>query len=168
MAIASASKDTSSSLIPPGSVGPVPALSANLRYEDMNPSVGGVARDTSIGGSFTDIYSVTGAGLFFGFLLTCENMFDDWLVRLIIDGSEIFDSSGISTKDIEKSDLYGYDKGGDDDMAKHIGFTINDDTLRFEGPMDYPIAYTSSVVIKIKYNKSGSKKFKAGLALRTI
>lgn len=167
MAVTSYGSNTSLTLLPPGSVGPVPALKPNLIYEDLGPSVGGVSRDTNIGTSFTNVYSVNGAGLFFGFLLTLENMEDDWFIRLIIDGNEIFGSSGISTKDLEKNDRYGYDKGGDDDGPFMLGFDIHDKTVRWQGIMDYPIAYESTVEIKIRY-KSSSKKFKAGLAARTL
>ena len=166
MAVTGYGSNTSLTLLPPGSVGPVPALNPNLTFEDLNPSVGGVNRGTNIGSSFTDVYSVTGQGLFFGFLLTLENMEDEWFIRLLVDENEIFGGAGISTKDLEKNDRYGYDKGGDDDGPFMLGFDIHDKTVRWQSIMNYPIAYASSVEIKIRY-KSSSKKFKAGLAVRT-
>ncbi len=168
MALVSSGSDSSLGLIPPGSVGPVPSLSPNLRYEDLNASVGGIARGTGVGGGFTNVYDVSGQGLFFGFILTLESAFDDWSIGLTIDSNDILGSGGISTKDLEGSELYAYDKGSDDDLAHHLSFNIHNDTIRFEGPMAYPISYATDIQIKIKFNLAGTKLFKAGLALRTI
>lgn len=144
--------------------GVVPTWSTSLRYEDINASVGGVARDTAIGGTYVDIYNQTGSGDFVGFLVTMENTFDDWDIKLIVDSTTIFE---LCTADIAGGLLYGYDGGGDDSLIPHLGISNHSNTLRWKGPSGYPMKYTSSIQIQMRYTKAGTKKFKAGLLLRT-
>ena len=167
MAVASGSNDSTSSVIIPGVVGPVPALSPNLRWEDMNTSTGGINRGTTIGSSFVTVYDVSGSGLFFGFRLHLDDLTDsppeEWFIRLIIDGSDILqDSGGIPTEDIVESDVYDYDNS--DDNPFQLGIKVFDDTITFMMP--YPIAYASTIEIQVRCPTTD--QFEAGLALRTI
>lgn len=169
MAIASGQEDTAGSLIPPGSVGPVPAIAPTYITEDMNASTGGVARETSIGGTWENVYSVTGSGLFFGFLVTLEDE-KKWRIRFIVDGNEIFGANGIKTDDLDDKDIYGYNFHNIDDRGYdfHQGISLGEKTVAVQGPLGYPISYESSVVVKLIKDSGGSKKFRAGLATRTI
>jgi len=155
---------------PGGGSGGPPAYSKKLRYRDMNAGTGGVARDTAIGSTFTDIFSRSGSGLVIGFLATLEKLGgpDEWFIRLVIDSEDIFGASGISTEDMRKKMIYGYFKGASaHDDHGFMGLNIEDkDTFRWNGPLDYPITYLTSFVVKVKI-ASGTGKFLAGLASLT-
>ena len=151
----------------PGSGGSVGSWSTNVRYEDMNASTGGVARGTSIGSTYTSVYSRTGEGLLIGFVLTLENTFDEWQVRLTVDGTEIIFE--VNTKDLIDNNTYGYDAGGgDDELTTFLGFNVHDKTFRWQGPLNIPVSYSSSVKVEVRYIKGGSKAFRGGLVARTL
>jgi len=150
----------------PGTGGPLGSWTSNVRYIDMGPTVGGVSRGTNIGGTFTDVYDETGSGLLIGFLVTLENAFDIWEIRLVIDSTDTIFT--INTEDLEKNNLYGYDKGGDNELATFLGFNIHDNTIRWNGPLDFPLTYSSRIQVQARYTKGGSKKFRAGLLARTV
>ena len=150
----------------PGVGGPISAWPASsLRYEDMNVSTGGVARDASIGGTFTDVYNQTGSGLLVGFVLTLENAFDEWEVRLTIDDTNVIFL--LDTSDITNNNVYDFDNN-DADSYPYLGINANDKTLRWRGPLGFPVTYDSRIRIEVRYVKGGNKKFKAGLVTRTI
>ena len=136
---------------------------SNLRYEDIGPSTGGLARGTAVGGTFTTLYNVSGSGNFFGFLLNLENV-DDWVLRLIIDGTDVFNgSSGLDLDDVKNN--YDYEATNDAPLF-HLGLgRIKNNVFRYEGRNGIPLRYSSS--IEIKATGSG-KKFEYGLAVRTI
>lgn len=155
-----------------GSTGGPQSWSPNLEYVDMNVASGGIARDTSVGNTFTTIFLFSGIGLLAGFLITFEklSMAPGWDIRLLIDSKEIFKSSGINTKDLVQATIYAYNKGGSShDDGGFLGFNIEDkDSLRWNGPLNYPIAYKASVEIKIRVAAGGAaKKFRAGLVALT-
>lgn len=148
-----------------GSIG-VPSFCAdNLTYDDMNVSNGGVARDTNIGTTFTDVYNVSGAGLLLGFKINLEDIGDEWWIRLIVDSNEIFlDSDGISTGDIVRSNIYDYED--DDKFAfRELGIRQTDRTFSWEAPYG-ALKYASNITIKVRY-KNNSNRFRAGLVMRT-
>lgn len=148
-----------SATIPAGAIGPVPAISPTFKYEDMNASVGGVARDTAILTTFTNLYSVLGSGLFFGFLVTLET-FADWTIRFTIDGNQnFFGTAGVPMTDITGGNLYNYADAG----PLVLGLRRDSNTLFFQ--LDYPVAYATSIVIQGK--TAGSKRFRAGFAIRS-
>lgn len=143
------------------------ANSSTLRWEDMGTGTGGVGRDTSIGGSFTTVYSVNGSGIFLGFLLSLEDM-NKWFIRLRIDGTDIFNgSAGLSMGDFDNSNLYEYKEFQKESPGLHLGFSYSDQVFRYEPRSNVPRAYASSIVVQARYT-NGSKKFRAGLALRTV
>lgn len=147
--------------------GQVVSWSKYLKYYDMNASSGGVARETLIATTFTNLFSYTGSGLFIGFRLTMEDK-NNFLIRLIIDGEDVFiGSTGIDLTDVSGKNLYGWEWADVADDAS-IGMDANDETFSFTSPLSYPIGFSSSAVIQAKH-RSGSKKFRAGLvALQRI
>lgn len=152
-------------LIPAGSVGPVPALAPSLTYEDLNVANGGVARDTNIGTSYTVVYSKTTSGLFFGFNCGLETP-DTWWFRLTIDSNEIFmGTTGIYTSDMEGGNLYGIDKAGGNTRPYVLGFSREQNAIRWNPPSGYPISFTTNVTIRVKNDTS--KKFRGGFAVRS-
>jgi hypothetical protein len=169
MAIGSGQQDTTANLIPPGSVGPVPAVSPDYITEDMNVTNGGIARGTNVGGVWTDVYNITGSGLFYGALVTLEEQ-KKWAIRLIIDGNEIYGSDGILTDDLDDKEIYGYNYSNVDDrgFTYHQGLALSEKSVLMQGPLGYPVAFASSIVIKIKKDSGGGKKFRAGLITRSL
>jgi hypothetical protein len=137
----------------------------NVRYEDMNSGAGGIARDTAVGGTYVDIYNQTGSGFVMGYLVTLEGAFDIWDLRLSIDGDFIYE---VNTKDLNDPSIYGFDKGGSDDLQTVLGFSVHNTTIRWTPPLKNPISYNSSIRLEARYTKGGSKKFRAGLIVRTI
>jgi hypothetical protein len=130
-----------------------------IRWFDMNASYGGVARDTSIPITFTNLFSYSGSGYFIGFNLTLEDKLK-WFFSLVIDGENIFDTNGISTDDLGGKNLYGWEPTDISD-SQNTGFFFRDETIRFESPL-HAIRFESSIVIKARHIV-GSKKFRAGL-----
>jgi hypothetical protein len=148
-------------------VGATNAYSNKLRYLDMNVSNGGVARNTDITNStWVDVYNYTGSGLIVGFVLNLE-LKNDWLIRLVVDGNEIFDSTGLSTSDLNTTSIYDLYKGDIEDVS--LGPWMHGGTaFSWRGPLGIPLAYTASVVLKIKRAAGVStKKFQAGLIILT-
>lgn len=159
MALGTSSQDTTGGLIPPGSVGPVPALAPDWKYLDMNPTTGGVNRGTNIGSSWRTLFNLSGAGLLFGFLVTVQSGFNNWFIRLIVDGNELFTTTGLPLEDVEDSDKYGWEKDKEDAL-NFLGINIIEDTFRWEDR--YPTSFSQSVQILAR-RTGGSKDFKAGL-----
>ena len=138
------------------------SFNASLRYEDMNL----IARNSAIlgNGAFTTIYSVTGSGLLNWFLINLESK-DHWLVRLVVDGQEIFGSTGLKSMDMQAGGAYDLDKSNDEESDAFGLRWGKNEKLLFSGPMSIPIEFTTSLSIKIaRTNGESSKKFKAGLA----
>lgn len=135
----------------------VPSIDNTLRYRDMNASTGGVARDASIGGTYTNIYDEDGSGYLFGVNFTLENGNDDWDVKITVDSVDILE---VSTKDLSDGNLYDVERG-DENLAL-AGLGMRDKTFRWHGPLNVPVSYTSNVTVQVRYTKGGSKKFKAG------
>lgn len=142
------------------------SLNKNLRVADMNASVGGVARGTSItNATWVDVFNFSGEGYLLHTLINFET-FTDWLVRIIIDGSEIFGASGILTDDMTDDAVYDLDSNQDD----HLGLEVNPHKiLSWHCPLVLPMYFATSCVVKIKRNTGApNKKFKAGLIQYTV
>jgi hypothetical protein len=154
-------------------INPVPSggftsLGTNFSYDDMNVSNGGVPRNELISTRFTDIYSITNndGGYLFGFLVTLQDIELYWYIRLIVDGVDVFNgSTGILTKDLAATSIYNYNAASDD-QTFHIGWQLENDTVRWRAPFEFPIRYESTVKIQVK-QESGSKYFRAGLVFIT-
>ena len=171
MAIVSSQVDSSNSLIPPGATGPIPSVSASLIYEDMNVSTGGVARDTNIGSTFTTIYDHSGSGLMFGFNLSLEDPDEQWYLRLIIDGNDIFiGSSGIYLPDMYEHTIYSLSiDASNDNVMPFCGLLIlngSDGNIRWTAPNGYPVSFTSSIEIQVR-KEGDTDAFYAGLVCRS-
>ena len=159
------------SLDPGGKV--IPTLGTNLFYDDMNVANGGVARDTNISNVWTKVYEESGGngGVLLGFLVTLENIDEldpnkSWVLRLVVDGVEIFSNNGILLSDLQDDDIYNFDSDPAKGVPKGFGFLIRNRTLRFESPSDLPISYNSSIQIYLK-KMSSDKKIRAGLVCIT-
>lgn len=76
-------------------------------FIDLNASVGGVARNTIIPATFTNVYSYTGSGVFYGFLVGTENL-QDFFARVVVDGVyyPFFGTAGLSLGDVDSNALY--------------------------------------------------------------
>jgi hypothetical protein len=140
-----------------------PVISNKFRYVDMNVSSGGVARDASITTTFVNVFSYSGNGMLHGALVTLEED-KEFIIQLVVDGVDIFEgvtgAGGIDVADIKSANLYniGTDKWGHWPIG---GLDMASNTVQLVG-YQYPMAFNSSVVIKIK-RTTGTKKFRAGL-----
>lgn len=145
--------------------------SRKLRYDDMNVSNGGIARDTLVGSaSWTQIYSYTGSGLFIGFLSALEKFENEgYFIRLVVDNEEVFGASGISTSTIANKDLYMWEKKPftDQGIPVILGFHVAENGIRWNGPMDTPIQFLTNVRILIRKQTGDPKKFMSGLVTLT-
>lgn len=146
------------------------SYSNKLRYEDMNATTGGVARDTAISvGPAVKVYEYSGSGLFLGFLISLENYENDgYRIRLVVDTTnEILGPTGISTLTITNKDLYMWEKKAYADQVTPfiLGIHPAEKGIRFQTPL--PIAYSSKIEIYVEKISGGSKKFQAGLAVLT-
>ena len=132
-------------------------LSKKYRIRDMNASNGGVARESTIGATWTDVFSYSGSGNFYGFEVNLES-YRLWYVRLVIDGEEIFDGSdGIYIGDFFDGDVYNFST--DRRNTKYSSFSIPDENFVWF-PI-YPIKYETSAVVKVR-KSGGARKFYAG------
>jgi hypothetical protein len=130
----------------------------------MNSITGGVARSTPISDvAFVNLYSYTGTGLITGFLTTLEDLDKTWLIKLTVDGQEIFGLNGFSTKDLDKSSRYNFDVNKEV-FDPSMGIDIQKDTFRWGGILNKPIRFKIGVVISVKrFTGESPRKFKAGL-----
>lgn len=147
------------------------STSKKLRYDDMNVGNGGIARATVIilGAAQTTVYNRTGSGVFIGFIINLESAStatQNWQINLIIDGEEIFNTTGINTSDLVDNTIYNFNTGGTREPSS-LGMEMVDSTVYFTTSNIFPISYSSSVVIKIKKTTGANKKFQAGLVLLT-
>lgn len=140
----------------------IQSLDYHARWDDLNASNGGVARDTQISTTYTNVYSYTNKGYLFGFVLSFEDK-ANWQLQLLIDGYQLFCASlnGIYTGDLMAKNIYGWEPGDIGDSS-WIGWDVKDDTIKFRAPEGLAIRFETSLVIKARHI-SGTKKFRAGL-----
>ena len=144
---------------------PFPSMTNKVMWDDMNATTGGVARDTLIGSTFTNVYSHSGSGFLFGFLITLEEE-KKWAIQLNVDGVDLFiGAGGILTNDLDNDNIYGFKFKIDDKASEQttLGFSLKKNTVFFE--TSHPIRFTSNVTIKVKKADGGDKKFRAGLVM---
>jgi hypothetical protein len=132
-------------------------FSKKLRYVDMKASSGGVARDTTISTTWTNVFSYSGSGVVVGFSVNMEGIGGGWYIRFLVDSEEIFTSSGIYLSDILDGSVYNM---ADLKNQPDHGLVRAGNVIRFQLP--FPVAYSTSVTVKIK-KMNGDKKFQAGL-----
>lgn len=140
----------------------IPALTSKLRYEDMNASTGGVARQTPIDVTWTRIYEYIGSGLLHGLLVNIETK-DSWSFRLVVDGEELFGANGMLTSDMINDAIYDMDNAASEEY-NNIGIHFGEHDKILWGFGSVPLRFYNSVqayLIRI----GGSKKFRAGLAV---
>jgi hypothetical protein len=135
-----------------------PAISSNFRIEDMNTSQGGIARGSTVTTSWSTVYSYTGNGHMFGFLINMSSS-GGTKIRLIVDGVDLLDNSnGVSTTDLTTISLYDIsDVDVDGFVSSYFSW---DNVFAFQSPL--PISYSTSVVIRIA-RESSNGTFRAGL-----
>lgn len=131
-------------------------------YEDMNASTGGVNRGTNVGTSYTTVYSFSGSGLFYGFLLTLQDDVDEHIYRLRFDGTTCFEIDG---EDLDSISRYNIDRISDQ-LYEGLGITVINNTFQFVAQLQ-PIIFLTSVDIAVRRNQSGSGDFRAGLVVRS-
>ena len=140
-----------------------------LRHLDINVANGGIARGTSITDTtWVDTYSYTGSGSLMSIFLNLE-FNSDWLIRLLIDGEDVFGSNGILSNDFLSTSIYNVSGTDDDALINALGFYFKSNgNFVWVSPLNTPTRYNSSIVIKLK-RASGqpAKKFQAGLVALT-
>jgi len=151
--------------------GSIPSVSSKLRYTDLNASVGGVARGTSItNAAWVDIYSYTGSGLIFSTVINLEDK-NNWQIRLVVDGEEIFGSDGIFSTDLDNDASYNLDEAGSSLSPNegNVGLSLEEkERIVWTCPSSFPVRYRTSFEIKIKrVAGQNAKKFNAGLLVST-
>lgn len=151
--------------------GSIPTVGKYLRYVDLNASVGGIARGSNVtNAAWTRVYSYTGSGLIFSMVLNVEDK-KNWLVRMVVDGEEIFSSSGFATSDLVGDTAYDLDDAGSplSTSEGNIGLSLEEhDRFIWVCPNSFPIRYDSSVVLYLRRAPAAAtKKFNAGLLVTT-
>ncbi len=149
--------------------GSIPSTNHNLRYDDMNASTGGVARGTIVPiTGWTQVYSYTGTGIVFSFLLNIEEK-SSWRVRLVVDGHEIFGSNGMLMGDLVSDTAYDLDDAGSPLSSNEGNFGLSleeHDRFVWNCPNSFPIRFDTSVQLLVQ-RISTTKKFQAGLIILT-
>jgi len=139
----------------------VPSWSKKLRYDDMNVSTGGIARDTSLsGGTWTTVYLYNGSGYLAGILMNVES-WKDWEFRLIVDTETIFT---LKADDIQNDKIYDLDDIDDVNQA-FLGVSKGShDRFLWHPPFSSSLYYASNVTVQAR-KIGGAKKFQAGLVV---
>lgn len=140
-----------------------------LRHLDINVANGGIARNTTItNATWVDVFSYTGSGSMASFFLNLEHN-QDWQIRLLIDGQDVFGPNGMLTNDFLSSSIYNISGNDEDDLINILSFYFKSNgNFIWTSPLNIPTQYTSSVTIKLKRNSgANSKKFQAGLVTLT-
>lgn len=139
----------------------VPSWSSNLKYIDMNASNGGVARNTSISTTYTNVFNYSGSGFLAGFIINLES-FNEWTIKLAIDGVT---SMEILTSDLTSDTIYDMDDVTDVNQV-YLGLSKGShDRFVFHAPLNSPIRYNYSITISVKKSGGAGKKFQAGIII---
>lgn len=129
-------------------------------YEDMNASTGGVARGTSLTTTYTNVYSFTGSGLFYGLRITFQTL-NVMQVRILIDGVDyLMGSTGLSLTDAAAAAIYNFATA-----VPTLGIELDGNSFTYQPPS--PLKFTSSVVVKASVITGAAKQILAGFAVRS-
>lgn len=140
-------------------------IGTKIRFDDMNASTGGVARDTTISSTvtYTRLYSYIGAGHLFAFTVSFEGNLlgaDPFNIKLEIDGVTCFE---LNTLDIGTNTFWNLSSHGDEAT---MGLSVAKNTFRFS-QKNGSLYCTSSLKIYIKKAAGGSKRFRGGMVYLT-
>ncbi len=153
------------------SPGSIPSVNSKLRYADMSVAEGGVARSTTItNAAWVKVFGYSGTGINMAALLNIEDK-NKWLVRLVIDGEEVFGAAGMATSDITNDAVYDLDDAGSPLSPNEGNFGISlEEHNRFVWvcPMGFPVRFASSVEWYLRRAAGeASKRVFAGLFILT-
>lgn len=153
------------------SPGTIPSVSSKLRYADMSVAEGGVARLTTVtNAAWTQVFSYSGSGILTSALLNIEEK-NNWLIRLVVDGEEVFGANGLLTGDLVNNDVYDLDDAGSPLSSNEGNFGLSleeHDRFVWVCPTGFPIRYSTSVVWHVRRAPAAaSKRVKAGLFILT-
>ena len=130
------------------SPGTIPSVGKKLRYADMRVAEGGVARNTSVtNAAWTQVFAFSGMGIMTSAMLNFE-VKDDWLIRAVVDGEEVFGSAGLSTNDLISDSAYDLDAAGSPISPNEGNFGLSlEEHNRFVWvcPAGFPIRFETSV-----------------------
>lgn len=136
----------------------------DLRFYDMNESNGGIARETTFtSAAWVQTFLFNGTGYLHSFSMTFEESKKN-LIRLTIDGGEVFGSGGITMTDMESNSLYNLSMSDNNNSLPPLGiWQGNAHSFRFVGPSGLPLYFASSVQISIRRDPGEpNKRFRAG------
>jgi len=132
---------------------------SDLKFEEMNASTGGISRNSILPSSFTNIYSYSGSGLFFGFHANFEDEDKTW-VSVSVDGEQILlGVNGIKLGDLKDNNILDIQDIGT--YTDFCGLAMHHKSLRI--CFKVPMRFESSVVIQARH-EDGNKRFRAGIA----
>jgi len=140
----------------------VKSWNKKLRYQDMNSSTNGIARNTSLsGGTWTQIFQYAGSGFLSGMIINIETFATGWSFRLTVDDEVLFT---LPDGDLANDTLYDVDDVTDFNQG-FLGISKGShDRFIWHPPLFSPLYYGSSVKVEIKKD-GGAKKFQAGLII---
>lgn len=144
-----------------------PTTTSKIKYLDMNPTNGGIARETDVSDTFVNILDIIGSGLIYGFLINLERG-DEWIVKYNVDGNDVFSTDGIKTSDIVDNNIYDLEFSNNffpDNIG--INMYMESDKLVWNPPCGYPIEYGQNITISIKRDDNKNKQFRGGLLILT-
>jgi len=128
-----------------------------MGFHDMNVANGGIAREAIVPATWTDLYSYTGDGVFFCFMVNYENDSKFW-TRVLIDGLyyPLFGTTGVGSKELKDNNIYDIK---DLSPMSVCGLALHDHAVRWEPK--YGISFNTSFKVQARY-EDGNKKFRAG------
>ena len=141
-----------------GGVGTV--MPPSTLWDDMNAGTNGIARGTSLApvDGRTVVYSYTGSGVVFGFLVTLQSLSTNWKVYLKIDGNENYGAAGMLMDDLKAAALYNFSG-----KTTHLSIQTDADTFTGEGIGGKPYEFKTSFEVSVERISNPARTFNAGL-----
>ena len=93
----------------------------------------------------------------------------DWLIRLVIDGEDVFGANGTVSNDFISTSIYNVSGTDYDALINTLGFYFKSNgNFVWASPLNTATRYNSSIAIKLKrISGSPAKKFQAGIVTLT-
>jgi len=153
------------------SPGSIPSVNSKLRYADMSVTEGGVARNTTItNATWVKVFGYTGSGISTSALLNIEDK-NNWQIRLVVDGQEVFGANGIRTTDLSSDNVYDLDDAGSplSPNEGNFGLSLEEhDRFIWVCPSGFPVRFSTSLEWYVKRTAgAASKRIQAGLFILT-